>query len=156
MASDFGFQFSQQLAGVLIESGELYRGGQSGSLPQPCLVPAVVGHWISKAPQVTDAEKPGLYPHCRKRVGYEKHNKIGPFSIAGRLQSQEDRPQRRAMVWIGGKAQVLARRGMDMPRGNQPSKRRALRAVLTRLAYISPKPGRRSVCMSSSQLQSFT
>ena len=60
------------------------------------------------------------------------------------------------MIWVGRKAQVLARRGMDIRRGNHPSRRRALSAVLTRLAYTSPRPGRRSVCTSSSQLRSFT
>ena len=60
------------------------------------------------------------------------------------------------MVWFGRKAQVLAFRGMDIALGNHPSKRRALSAVLTRLAYTSPSPGRRSVCTSSSQLRSFT
>ena len=45
------------------------------------------------------------------------------------------------MVWVGRKAQVLARRGMDIWRGNHPSRRRALSAVLTRLAYTSPRPG---------------
>ncbi len=38
------------------------------------------------------------------------------------------------MVWVGRKAQVLARRGMDIRRGNHPAERRALSAVLTRLA----------------------
>ena len=39
------------------------------------------------------------------------------------------------MVCIGRKAQVLARRGMDIRRGNHPSRRRAFSAVLTRVAY---------------------
>ena len=38
------------------------------------------------------------------------------------------------MVCIGRKAQVLARRGMDIRRGNHPSRRRAFSAVLTRVA----------------------
>ena len=36
------------------------------------------------------------------------------------------------MVCVGRKAQVLARRGMDIWRGNHPSRRRAFSAVLTR------------------------
>ena len=60
------------------------------------------------------------------------------------------------MVCIGRKAQVLARRGMDIRRGNHPSRRRAFSAVLTRVAYTSPSPGRRRVWTSSSQLRSFT
>ena len=60
------------------------------------------------------------------------------------------------MVSVGRKAQALARRGMDICRGNHPSRRRALSAVLTRVAYISPSPGRRKVWTSSSQLRSFT
>ena len=60
------------------------------------------------------------------------------------------------MVCIGRKAQVLARRGMDIWRGNHPSGRRAFSAVLTRLAYASPGPGRRSVWTSPSQLRPFT
>ena len=75
---------------------------------------------------------------------------------SGRLQSQEIWPRRRAMVWVGRKAQVLARRGMDIRRGNHPAERRALSAVLTRVANIPPSPGRRSVWRSSSQLRSFT
>ena len=59
------------------------------------------------------------------------------------------------MVCIGRKAQVFAFMGMDIVLGNQPSRRRAFRAVLTRLAYTSPSPGRRSVWTSSSQLRSF-
>ena len=49
------------------------------------------------------------------------------------------------MVCIGWKAQLLARRGMDIRGGNHPSRRRALSAVLTRVAYTLPNPGRRSV-----------
>ena len=60
------------------------------------------------------------------------------------------------MVCVGRKAQALARRGMDIRRGNHPSRRRALSAVLTRVAYTSPSPGRRKVWTSSSQLRSFT
>ena len=59
------------------------------------------------------------------------------------------------MVCIGRKAQVLARRGMDIRRGNHPSRRRAFSAVLTRVANTSPSPGRRRVWTSSSQLRSF-
>ena len=44
------------------------------------------------------------------------------------------------MVWVGRKAQVLARRGMDIRRGNHPSRRSAFSAVLTRVAYTSPSP----------------
>ena len=58
------------------------------------------------------------------------------------------------MVCAGRKAQVLARRGMDICRGNHPSRRRAFSALLTRVAYTSPNPGRRSVWTSSSQLRS--
>ena len=58
------------------------------------------------------------------------------------------------MVCVGRKAQVLARRGMDIRRGNHPWRRRAFSAVLTRVAYTSPSPGRRSVWTSSSQLRS--
>ena len=57
------------------------------------------------------------------------------------------------MVCVGRKAQVLARRGMDIRRGNHPSRRRAFSAVLTRVAYTSPSPGRRRVWTSSSQLR---
>ena len=39
---------------------------------------------------------------------------------------------------------------------NHPSRRRAFRPVLTRVANIPPSPGRRSVWTSSSQLRSFT
>ena len=53
------------------------------------------------------------------------------------------------MVCIGRKAQVLARRGMDIRRGNHPSRCRAFSAVLTRVAYTSPSPGRRRVWTSS-------
>ena len=60
------------------------------------------------------------------------------------------------MVWVGRKAQVLARRGLDIRMGNHPAERRAFSAVLTRLAYTSPRPGRRSVWTSSSQLRSST
>ena len=49
---------------------------------------------------------------------------------------------------VGRKAQVLARRGMDIRAGNHPSRRRAFRPVLTRVANISPSPGRRSVWTS--------
>ena len=58
------------------------------------------------------------------------------------------------MVCIGRKAQVLARRGMDILEGNHPSRRRAFSAVLTRVAYTSPSPGRRRVWTPSSQLRS--
>ena len=52
------------------------------------------------------------------------------------------------MVCVGRKAQVLARRGMDIRAGNHPSRRRTFRPVLTRVANISPSPGRRSVWTS--------
>ena len=39
------------------------------------------------------------------------------------------------MVCIGRKAQVLARRGIDIRRGTHPSRRGAFSAVLTRVAY---------------------
>ena len=60
------------------------------------------------------------------------------------------------MVCLGRKAQVLALRGMDIRRGNHPSGPREFNAVLTRMAYTSPGPGRCSVWTSSSQLRSFT
>ena len=65
------------------------------------------------------------------------------------------------MVCVGRKAQVLARKGIDIRGGNHrggnhPSRRRAFSPVLTRVANTSPNPGRRSVCTSSSQLRSFT
>ena len=60
------------------------------------------------------------------------------------------------MVWVGRKAQVLARGGMDIWRGNHPFSRRAFSAVLTKVAYASTRPGRRSVWTSSSQLRSLT
>ena len=43
--------------------------------------------------------------------------------VPGRLQSQEVWPKRRAMISARRKAQVLARRAMDMQGGNQPSGR---------------------------------
>ena len=49
------------------------------------------------------------------------------------------------MVCVGRKAQVLARKGMDILGGNHPSRRRALSPVLTRVANASPRPGRRRV-----------
>ena len=58
------------------------------------------------------------------------------------------------MVCVGRKAQLLARRGMDIWDGNHPSSRRAFSAVLTKVANTSPSPGRRSVWTSSSQLRS--
>ena len=60
------------------------------------------------------------------------------------------------MVCVGRKAQLLARRGMDIRDGNHPSRRRAFSPVLTKAAKTSPNPGRRSVWTSSSQLRSFT
>ena len=48
------------------------------------------------------------------------------------------------MVCVGRKAQVLARKGMDiLGRKTHPSRRRALSPVLTRVANTSPNPGRR-------------
>ena len=44
------------------------------------------------------------------------------------------------MVWMGRKAQLLARSGMDIPDGNPPSRRRALIPVFTRVANTSPNP----------------
>ena len=44
------------------------------------------------------------------------------------------------MVCFGRKAETLALRGMDIRRGNHPSRRRALSAVLTRVAYTPPSP----------------
>ena len=52
-----------------------------------------------------------------------------------------------AGAWISGLETILPGAG---PR------RRAFRPVLTRVANISPSPGRRSVWTSSSQLRSFT
>ena len=46
------------------------------------------------------------------------------------------------MVWAGRKAQVLALMGMDIREANRPPRRRAFSAVLTRVAYTSPSPGR--------------
>ena len=60
------------------------------------------------------------------------------------------------MVCIGRKAQLLARKGMDIRGGSHSSKRKALNAVLTRVANTSPSPGRRRVWKSSSRLRSFT
>ena len=60
------------------------------------------------------------------------------------------------MVCVGRKTQLLARRGMDIEGGNHPSRRRAFSPVLSKVAYTSPSPGRRSVGKSSSQLRSFT
>ena len=69
-----------------------------------------------------------------------------PIPQSGRLQSQgEGRPNRRAMVSWGRKAQVLARKGIDIFSGNHPSRRRKLRLALTRVAKTSPSPGRRNV-----------
>ena len=79
-------------------------------------------------------KQPGLL-HCQGGAGL----------ATGRLQSQEARPYSRAMVCVGRKAQVLARRGMDIWGENHPSRRRAFSPVLTRVAYTSPSPGRRSV-----------
>ena len=58
------------------------------------------------------------------------------------------------MVCVGRKAQVLARRGMDIRGGNHPSRRSAFSPVLTKTAKTSLSPGRRWVCTSSSQLRS--
>ena len=56
------------------------------------------------------------------------------------------------MVCIGRKAQVLARRGMDIRRGNHPSRRRAFSAVLTRVAYTSPRAQRVNVLIPTAVL----
>ena len=58
------------------------------------------------------------------------------------------------MVCVGRKAQVFARRGMDIRGGNHPSRRSAFSPVLTKTAKTSLSPGRRSGCTSSSQLRS--
>ncbi len=44
------------------------------------------------------------------------------------------------MVCVGRKAQLLARRGMDIRGGNHPSRRRAFSPVLTKAAKL-PQPG---------------
>ena len=54
------------------------------------------------------------------------------------------------MVWIGRKAQLWARSGIDIRDGNPPSRRRAFSPVVTRVANTSPNPGRRSVWTSLS------
>ena len=113
------------------------------------------GGMVCTADEICRPRRESLGHNCRDlSKQYHKLNFVRkPAKVVttpGRLQSQETWPRRRAMVWVGRKAQVLARRGMDIWRGNHPSRRRALSAVLTRLAYISPRPGRRSVWTSSS------
>ena len=45
------------------------------------------------------------------------------------------------MVCVERKAQLLARRGIDIRGGNHPSRRRAFSPVLTKAAKTSPQPG---------------
>ena len=58
----------------------------------------------------------------------------------------------RRSIWLAG----AWTSGQETIPGNHPKRRRAFNPVLTKAADTSPRPGRRSVGTSSSQLRSFT